>query len=604
MEIFCRGVPEHVPDNQLKRGFAPLLKDFGITVFASRKAGKYNAIITITDATHGQRVLDRYGQDDKKEKDKKEKKKNKQPVKLFGTRIYLEKGRNNPDEFLLRSLEDKQADSRTQLQHPEPAHIDLPSSFFVFGVSCGIWDYHNGNPVFVSCFELTLPGKIVFGRTTLRATLMDARTHKTYRLVFDYLSLSEESIHIGTTQQPSITVTGTQAPRLYESTMKIRNGQLQECRERVSSFGGEHQVVSTCLIYRFILQDRRDLTSARRAGHARHFDMHGWRDLPAKLDRPYSAFLNTFLDNISRQEIPYRVKFQMQKLVWNAYLSPRRASQLYAQVLHHLSREGSVAVVRGIQRMTQQIARLSPDIPQSDVDDQALAALLKESVELAAREQNATELLKAQQAQNIEIHKAQVTPCGIYLAGPSPETKNRVLREYIEYIDYFLRVEFLDEDGERVRFDPRAGNTVIFRSRFRGVLTSGIKVGGRTFQFLGFSHSSLRSQTCWFVAPFTTKSGEYFDSMSIVRKLGYFDAIRSPAKQAARIGQAFSDTLTSIRLSRDSVDMHVHDIERNGRVFSDGVGTISPALVYKVWREYALREKVKPTVFQIRIGGE
>jgi hypothetical protein len=98
------------------------------------------------------------------------------------------------------------------------------------------------------------------------------------------------------------------------------------------------------------------------------------------------------------------------------------------------------------------------------------------------------------------------------------------------------------------------------------------------------------------------ENDESFDAHSIIQKLGSFAHIFSPAKQAARIGQAFSDTLTSIQISKDIIT-RADDIVRNGRVFSDGVGTISYRTIYKIWREYALRAKVKPTVFQIRLGG-
>lgn len=44
-------------------------------------------------------------------------------------------------------------------------------------------------------------------------------------------------------------------------------------------------------------------------------------------------------------------------------------------------------------------------------------------------------------------------------------------------------------------------------------------------------------------------------------------------------------------------------IVRNGYDFSDGVGTISPALLRRVWRVYGTRRLLKPTALQIRLGG-
>lgn len=42
---------------------------------------------------------------------------------------------------------------------------------------------------------------------------------------------------------------------------------------------------------------------------------------------------------------------------------------------------------------------------------------------------------------------------------------------------------------------------------------------------------------------------------------------------------------------------------RNGRDFSDGVGTISEALLRRVWNVYGNRRLVKPTALQIRFQG-
>ena len=42
---------------------------------------------------------------------------------------------------------------------------------------------------------------------------------------------------------------------------------------------------------------------------------------------------------------------------------------------------------------------------------------------------------------------------------------------------------------------------------------------------------------------------------------------------------------------------------RNGYDFSDGVGTISEALLRRIWRIYGTRRLLKPTALQIRFQG-
>lgn len=121
-------------------------------------------------------------------------------------------------------------------------------------------------------------------------------------------------------------------------------------------------------------------------------------------------------------------------------------------------------------------------------------------------------------------------------------------------------------------------------------------------QFLGFSHSSLRTQTCWFMAPFTLDKEELRASV-VISRLGDFSKIRSPAKCAARIGQAFSQTFSSVSLPKEAFRL-IPEVERNKRVFSDGVGTCSDSVMRMIWKEYAQSSMLKPNVFQIRYAGK
>jgi hypothetical protein len=88
----------------------------------------------------------------------------------------------------------------------------------------------------------------------------------------------------------------------------------------------------------------------------------------------------------------------------------------------------------------------------------------------------------------------------------------------------------------------------------------------------------------------------------VIKKLGDFSQIRTPAKCAARIGQCFTDTATSVKLDSRQVSS-LPIVERNGRDFSDGVGTISKHLLRSVWQVYGTRRPLKPTILQIRFQG-
>jgi hypothetical protein len=166
-----------------------------------------------------------------------------------------------------------------------------------------------------------------------------------------------------------------------------------------------------------------------------------------------------------------------------------------------------------------------------------------------------------------------------------------------------MRVFFADEDGLSVFHDSRASQGRVYE-RFRNVLQDGIEVAGRTFAFLGFSHASLRSHQAWFMAPFEM-NGSLVCARDVIQDLGDFSHIQCSAKCAARIGQAFSDTIFSVPIPETAyVTETKDDVERNGRTFSDGCGTISLELLSRVWRALPPeRRQQRPTVLQIRYRG-
>lgn len=94
------------------------------------------------------------------------------------------------------------------------------------------------------------------------------------------------------------------------------------------------------------------------------------------------------------------------------------------------------------------------------------------------------------------IHKVMVTPTRVTLHGPEPEPFNRVLRRFPNHHDNFIRVQFCDEEGGDLYFNSKVNIDDVL-SRFKNVLTRGIQIAGRTYSFLGWSHSSLRSHSVW-----------------------------------------------------------------------------------------------------------
>ena len=124
-------------------------------------------------------------------------------------------------------------------------------------------------------------------------------------------------------------------------------------------------------------------------------------------------------------------------------------------------------------------------------------------------------------------------------------------------------------------------------------------IAGQHFDFLGFSHSSLRSQWCWFMRPFVHEGSLLF-AQALVKSLGDFSGIRCPAKCAARTGQAFSETTSAIRIDPRVVATY-QDVKNQQHVFTDGCGTVSKA-VWKLLKSTS-SSKEQPIAYQIRYQG-
>ncbi|CAG8610218.1 17919_t:CDS:2, partial [Racocetra fulgida] len=97
------------------------------------------------------------------------------------------------------------------------------------------------------------------------------------------------------------------------------------------------------------------------------------------------------------------------------------------------------------------------------------------------------------------VNHATITPTKIYFDGPEYESSNRILRQYPEYTDRFIRVTFKDENFDRL-FVNEQQYLDICDSRISNILNNGFTVSGRQYEFLAFSSSQLRENSCWFVS--------------------------------------------------------------------------------------------------------
>jgi hypothetical protein len=620
MEITVRNLPEQTTENSLRKFFRPYLEALSISIFSCQKMRRSRTgTLTFLHHDQGLQFLMKHGQREHRPGYRLNYP-NITQLYIMSSPVYCAVSHSPPDTFQLRILE-KEASGATSKAKPSIGVVEkaqqAPLTYNSSYASCGIWSYEGSELVFIPHLEWISPGEVRFGARRMMLYI------GTKRIEFAYSWI--QNITVEGYQMPSMTITCRYAPKFSQKTpeteleMLIKKLNIKVITkekkkppwERMSSLGENHQrIVSSCLVYRIgisspsfdeqirILKKNHDLPPTI---YLRTHVRLPQEALATELARLQQAFTSSFRALPDRDS--FAVKFQMQKLAQDGYLPPSTVIKMIPDIVLMMQRSGVAVTVSAIRKLFLEVPYHGPEAEAHEFHVDALLQKLKEHEDRAKREElyMGVSAGTSESDNTANIFRARVTPARVSLHGPEPETKNRVLRKYNDHLDYFLRVQFCDEDSEQVRFDPRTSNDEIFYVRFKRVLEDGIDIAGRKYGFLGFSHSSLRSQTCWFMAPFV-HGGKLQLYQLVIANLGDFSQIQSPAKCAARIGQAFSDTPNTVPLGSIVVKT-LPDVKRNGRVFSDGVGTFSESVLEHIWDALPSKRLVKPTAFQIRLLG-
>ncbi|KAB8230879.1 RNA dependent RNA polymerase [Aspergillus alliaceus] len=302
--------------------------------------------------------------------------------------------------------------------------------------------------------------------------------------------------------------------------------------------------------------------------------------MPTELQR-----LQTQLAECTRNSsLPFGILFQLQALAQNVYLRPTTVLQLTAR-LRTIFIEDKVA---GRKTTTADSLVAVLEENQKEIQDG-----------IAYREE-----LDKETPNMAKVHRVNVTPTRITLHGPEMEPQNRILRKFPNHHEYFTRVQFCDENGEDLLFNAKVSYEQVFE-RFKHVMTSGIQIADRLYNFLGFFHSSLRSHAVWVSSPFVDDNGHMQTYFSIISAIGKFSHITSPARCAARIGQAFTEMPFMVPLKRHDVRVSTipdRTSPDGSRVFSDGVGIVSQDVMEMIWANIPSK-RGNPTCLQNRLGG-
>ena len=194
------------------------------------------------------------------------------------------------------------------------------------------------------------------------------------------------------------------------------------------------------------------------------------------------SYLNDALAN-TYATMPFAAKFHLQKFAQNGLLPPDKVIELLPYVSKCLKVNDVTTVAPALRYLGSRLPYAGPDTDASEIELRALESMLQQSIETTSVSEPYTSVLADQHEHIMLVHKAVVTPAGIYLEGPEPEVGNRVLRKYSAFQNYFLSVTFADENGEKLRFDRQTSSEKIY-DRYRKVLEQVINIAGRGYEVI------------------------------------------------------------------------------------------------------------------------
>lgn len=471
--------------------------------------------------------------------------------------LIINKDSKEPNNLALQSLKEKSQTSEPMTQQISQRNALKTITRFSGGqLECGKYEFVQGRLTFMSHFKDYRNGSITIGRKQA-IVLLGEQGGDQLRIDMDFHHCEDVVL-----ETCSVIFNLKFAPKIYliegednginalMQNMGLSNGAKPQKpgrrkKIRLPAMSNLHAAVTgACWTYRFMLTNRPDLSTIRGLlrKNGRMCSVHL---INARVQSPSRSFDEDFkrlqyeLTMTTRfGSKPFPLRFQLDRLARNGYLTPQKVVSLLPRVSALLVEYGLQPVLSAVRRLSREIPFAGPEIESKDLS----LGNLEETLELYCAHydefapNNPYELAKRYAHVNL-VHKITITPSGVRLEGPEPEPTNRVLRSYPHATDAFIRVEFRDDDGAQVRHDGRTDLKRIYHERFKGVLDGNVIICGSGFSFLGFSHSSLRSQSCWFMRPFVDRTKEMVLAELLLKRLGDFESIRTPAKVCHYVAQ-------------------------------------------------------------------
>jgi hypothetical protein len=538
----------------------------------------------------------------------------------MGKQVFCKPSDREPDEFALKSIKHQ----ASQQDQGETA-VEPTKTLEAAELSCGYHVFKDGRLTFTAEWSANEPCLVKFARRNLLITL----TRRQVQLRIPFQSIVElvwwhdGSAAVTLWWAPVILASGTDLETLATELASMgighsRNQKRPDQRKRLTAIDKDHAPISPfCLVYHFKVPNaitrhtHSDFQSEMsRMAQKQLFPMTRYHlgfqyASGSRYNIAFGGLRGQLAQYNTSGTLPFGLLFLLQALVANSYLHPATVSALAKKLAQRFARTKAAGSnqppisVDAFKKLFEWIDYPTPHGEPGMFEVDGIIEYL-EGAERLVREGSPLRSSLLGDQPRAHVFRAVVTPTRVSLHGPELEPMNRVLRKYSDH-SYFIRAQFCDESGQDLFFNAKISLDAIY-DRFKSVLTNGVPVAGRVFKLLGFSHSSLRAHSAWLSAPFFHQDRLQVPDL-IVTGLGDFNKIKSPARRAARIGQAFSETPYAVDLDANMVQvLEIPDVERNGRVFSDGVGTISFGAADAVYKVIPA-SKGFPTAFQIRWAG-
>lgn len=628
-----RNLPPHLMDTALHKQLQPFMDRLSIMDYmAEKQRTKTIGHITFLREEDGKRFLQHHGEEPLPPTHPPSFQHQRRPQRHAPTRarlllmdkhVYCKLSDREPDKLALKAIQHK----ISQRNHGE-APVEPTKTLTATELNCGYYTFEDGRLTFTAEWTAKGPCHVKFSQRNLLITLQRQNSEVQLRIPFqsivELVWWQDGRAAVTLRWPPTILASQSSEEKLVAAVLMLAIGQTNnraraEQRERVAAIDDDHARVSAlCLVYHFQvptaitrhvasdLQSEMLRMSRKQLFPVTRYDLGFQHASGVRFSAGAANLRNQLAQYNTANTLPFGLLFLLQGLMANGYLHPatisalaRKLAQLFTQARAAGDDQPPISV-DAFKRLFDWVDYPMPHGDPSMFEVEGIMEYLKEAERLV-REGYALRSKLPSDAQNrARIFKVIVTPTRLVLYGPELEPMNRVLRKFSDH-SYFIRAQFCDENGQDLFFNAKISLDSIY-NRFKSVLSNGVQVAGRVYKLLGFSHSSLRAHSAWLSAPFTHQGQIQIPDL-IVTGLGDFNKIRSPARRAARIGQAFSETPYAVDLDESMVEVkEILDIERNGRVFSDGVGSISLGALDAVYNVIP-QSKGYPTCLQIRWAG-